>query len=165
MANPRKLPPEPRKPRLAGGSTRPSKLVSRAGLPAIARREALNEILLSSTCPFDAPKRKPLRPDDIGLLRQIAHERFGGEHALLRRESVTALGTMRDVAAIDALTSLALSPLEHGAIRGAASEALSKATPALTQLLASRAVVLPATAEAKPTPRTRRRSPAPDRRR
>jgi HEAT repeats len=157
MADRKKLPPDYARPPVPGGRTRPSLRVSLAAFSMIARRQALNARLFDATCPFGArPDTKPWHAKDLPILLGIARERFSGEQSLLRRQAILALGRIHAVEAIEALTSLATCASEHGAVRGAAAQALSVLSPAVA------ARVLEPSTGRRPTRKAKRRPPVRD---
>lgn len=136
MANRKQIPPDHPRPRVPGSRMRPSQLVDLRALPIVARRQALNDQLLASTCPFGAPKEmKPLRADDLRILLHMTRERFSGSQSLLRSQAVFALGQIPALEAVEELTTLATSPVERDAIRRKAAEALKSLSPAIADLL------------------------------
>jgi hypothetical protein len=159
MANRKAIPPNHPRPRVAGGRVRPSQRIALRGLPMVARRQALNEQLLASTCPFGAPEQpRPLRAEDLPILLHMARERFSGAQSLLRSQAVRALGQMRSIDALEELTALATSPVEHHGIRRAAVAAIRKISPSVAELLDKPA----ATAARRPASKPTRRLPAKD---
>lgn len=124
MADPRYLPPEPVLSELPGGRTRPSVLVDVSELPAVARRRELNEQLLAGTCAFSEGNEWLIDRENLDLLLLVIQERFEGDRALLRREAVSALGTIDADEAVRRLMDLAVAPVEHDQIRITALAAL-----------------------------------------
>jgi hypothetical protein len=84
----------------------------------VRQRRELNSALLGQNCAFDAAPPFVPSPGDVSLLRRIASERFGGEHALMRRQAIHALGRAKTIEAVNALVGLALSPAEHDGASG-----------------------------------------------
>ncbi len=126
MADPKFLPPEPARPEVPGGPTRPSLVVDVAAFPAVARRLDLNARLLEQTCPFGSPEGQlPFTGDDLDLLLLTTQERIGGEAALLRHQAVVALGSLGTDEAVRRLMELAVTPLEPDNIRISALAALA----------------------------------------
>lgn len=164
MADRRQIPAEHPRPKVAGGRTRPSKLVKLTALPAVARRQSLNRRLLSATCPFgDTGEPRPLQAADVAILLQMAQERFSGEQALLRRQAVKSLAELRSLEAVEALTVLAASPVEHVAIRGAALQALTEVAPGIAGILHGSLQHGAGVVRPEPTRgRVKRRAPASD---
>jgi hypothetical protein len=127
MADPKFLPPEPARPEVPGGPTRPSLVIDVAEFPTVARRMDLNTRLLDRTCPFDSPEGQlPFTGDDLDLLLLAVQERFGGEAALLRHQAVVALGEVDSDEAVRRLMELAVTPLENDNIRISALAALQR---------------------------------------
>lgn len=124
MADIKYMPPDHARLDRAGDRARASVLVEASAWPAIRARRELTRRLLSGTCPIGGPQTWQLGPEDLPLLLMMTEERFGGAHALLRKQAVAALGLIDDEAARQRLTGLALDPLEHDGTRIAAIGAL-----------------------------------------
>lgn len=122
MADINFIPRENAKPKIAAGlAPRESVLVELAAWPSITQRISLEERLLAHTCPYSGePERELVTEKDERLLLLISHERFGGEHALLRSQAVKALARLDSPAARERLNELAFDPGEHDQIRVAA---------------------------------------------
>jgi hypothetical protein len=125
MADQRFLPAESVRPVPRGGAVRPSVVADIGDLSAVVRRRDLDARLLDGTCGF-AGGQEPGRwtVEDLDLLLLVSVERFGGESALLRRQSVLALGDLDDDRALRRLRDLALCPVDHDTVRVAALRAL-----------------------------------------
>jgi hypothetical protein len=122
MADLNFIPRESATPQIVAGiAPRESVLVDLAAWPSIAQRISLEERLLAHTCPYSGePELELVSREDERLLLLISHERFGGEHALLRSQAITALGRLDSPAARERLNELAFDPGEHDQIRVAA---------------------------------------------
>jgi hypothetical protein len=176
MANRKRIPPEPPRPTIPGGATRPSLRVSLSGHRAIARRRALNTRLLSATCAFGKPSTSPLTALDVELLQRITAERFSGEQAALRMQAVRELGRAESIPGVAQLASLATSPADGEQVRAAAAAALKQASPQIARAVLSglardpsRLVQQTATrieeSAGRTRPKRKRRTPAADARR
>jgi HEAT repeat protein len=125
--------PDRRRPPVPGGARRESVRADLSGLEAVSRRQRLNVRLLEHSCGNDRDVGElRFEDDDLRLLVQIARERRSGTNPLLRRAAVTALGTFQHLEAVETLTRLAASEVEHEGLRGAALVALAGASPSLT---------------------------------
>jgi hypothetical protein len=126
MADINFIPREKAKPKIAARlDSRESVLIDLAAWPSIAQRISLEQRLLAHSCPHSGePERELINETDEGLLILISHERFGGEHALLRTQAVTALTRLGSPTARKRLNELAFDPGEHDQIRVAALEGL-----------------------------------------
>lgn len=137
MANIKRIPAEPPVPPVPGGRARASRLVDLAAYPAVARRQAINERLLSGLCGHDTRGHGVSYTEaDTLSLTGIARERVGGEQVLLRRQAFAALAKARTLPALESLAAIALSPLEDPVARGRALSAFVSASPLLGRALA-----------------------------
>jgi hypothetical protein len=137
MADINFIPRETARPVLAGGSVRESVLVDIDAWPDIAARLALQERLLAGTCPYGAGEDGwKVDEKDEALLILISHERFGGEHALLRHQAVKALAKVDGKAARERLAEIARDPAEHDGVRLAALAGLAPLDRAMVDRLA-----------------------------
>ncbi len=123
MADIKYLPPEPPVVELRD-RVRASVLKDISALHAIGRRRELNERLLDATCGFTSPANSRFGLEDLELLLLVTYERFGGEHALLRRQAVRALGGIDSDEATRRLMDLAVNSAEYDGIRIAALGAI-----------------------------------------
>lgn len=134
-----RIQPEPRRPPIPGGARRTSVRASLRGLDQVRLRQQLNVRLLEQGCGNDQYGRGlTFSDEELPLLLQIARERVSGTNPLLRRAAVSALGTFRSLEAVEALTRLAASAVEHETIRADAVVALAEASPALAATLLPR---------------------------
>ncbi|MEP6503144.1 MAG: hypothetical protein ABJD97_07440 [Betaproteobacteria bacterium] len=137
MANIKRIPPEPPVPSVPGGAARASRLVDLAAYPAVSRRQAVNERLLSGICGHDTHGHGTSWTEaDAPILAGIARERVGGDQVLLRRQAFAALAQARTLPALESLAAIALSPLEDPAARGRALSAFESVSPLLGRALA-----------------------------
>ena len=136
MARLTQLRPEPVKPILKGGATRPSRLVDLRAYPAVAQRQSVNARLLTGLCGH-GESRPSFSAADAKILAQICRERFDAEHAVLRVPALSALADTGTAAAFQELAAAALSPLEHESVRAAALAAVVRVAPAVGVGLAS----------------------------
>ncbi len=139
-------------PRIPHGARRRSTRVSRRGLPALARRERLNELLLAHD-PEDAERvLSELTEDDYDLLRQMAREgALTGVNPRLRQNAIAALSRSPSIENLNLLTELARYG-EDPYVRGHALFALGQtgaalATPVLVDALAAKDLFEAAAAE------------------
>jgi HEAT repeat protein len=134
-----RIQPEHRRPPIPAGARRTSVRASLRGLDQVRLRQQLNVRLLDQACGNDRYARDlTFSDEELPLLLQIARERVSGTNPLLRRAAVSALGTFRSLEAVEALTQLAASAVEHDAIRADAVVALAEASPALAATLLRR---------------------------
>jgi hypothetical protein len=138
MADINYIPRESARPTPAAGfGPRESVLIDASVWPNVAQRISLEERLLAHTCPFGAEhRRERITEEDLRLLLLISHERFGGEHALLRSQAVRALGRLKSQEARERLRELAFDLAEHDQIRVAALSGLELKDERLLQQLA-----------------------------
>jgi HEAT repeat protein len=127
-----RIQPEHKRQPIPGGFRRASVRASLSGLDAVRLRQRLNVKLLARSCGNDSNTGSVLfDAAELPLLLQIAGERVSGTNPLLRRAAVSALGTFQRLEAVEALTRLAASEVEHEALRADAVVALAGASPVL----------------------------------
>jgi hypothetical protein len=133
VANRKRIPPEPPRPVIRGGATRPSLRVSLKGQRKVARRRLLNSRLLAATCAFGPAPVGPLTASDLELLRRVSSERFSSEQLLLRMQAIRELARAESLTGVDHLVALATSPVEGEQVRAASLAALMSASPRIAQ--------------------------------
>jgi HEAT repeat protein len=126
-----RIPPERPRPKIPGGARRPLQRVNLDGLDAVRLRQRLNVRLLERSCAIDPEPERQFVEAELPLLVQIARARVSGTNPALRRGAVKALGTFQRLEAVEALTRLAASEVEHESFRGEALIALGGASPSL----------------------------------
>ena len=130
--------PREKAPRQQARKHRESVLVDIGRWPAIAARVKLEEHLLAGTCPHGMPEQGVrVGLESEGLLLQLTRERFGGEHALLRVQAVTALAKLDSKAARARLHELAMDQAEHDPLRLAALAGIMPVGGAILEQLAT----------------------------
>ena len=137
MARRQRIPPEPPRPVIPGGATRPSQRVSLARHRMVAQRKALNTRLLAATCAFSPAPNGPLNSRDLELLRRVTSERFSPEQTLVRMQAVRELGRAKSLQGVDHLVELATSRVEGEHIRAASSASLMSASPQIARVVLS----------------------------
>ena len=99
----KRIAPEPAVPPMPGGRAGTSRLVDLAAHPAVARRQAVDERLLSGLCGHDTRGHGVTYTEaDASTLAGIARERVGGEPVMLRRQAFAALAKARTLPALAA---------------------------------------------------------------
>jgi hypothetical protein len=135
MANRKRIPPEPLRPAVPGGATRPSLRVNLARYETVARRRTLNARLLAATCAFTPAPSGALNVRDVELLQKVAAERFSPEQALVRIQAIRELGRARSLQGVNQLVGLAMSPVEGEHVRAASSASLMSASPEVARVV------------------------------